>query len=128
MRFAFSRGTTVSLVCCLLAVAPIVAPIAGCFRPHLTQPVEIKVFDAITGEHVAGASVVHGAPTGKFERSLRENATADAAGVATIDSLRFVTQSRTDTIEDRHNAHDAEKGKVPSMIPEAPNLICRIWK
>ena len=94
MRIELSRGTTARLVVHLIAVAtivaPIVAPIAGCFRPHLTQPVEIEVFDAITGEAVAGASVVHGAPTGKFEPSLHEDATADAAGVATIDSLRLV--------------------------------------
>lgn len=94
MRIHCSNGTTARLVARLLAVAtivaPIVAPMAGCFRPHLTQPVEIEVFDAITGEAVAGASVVHGAPTGKFEPSLHEDATADAAGVATIDSLRLV--------------------------------------
>ena len=120
MRFEFLRGTTASLVCCLLAVAPIVAPIAGCFRPHLTQSVEIEVFDAITSEPVAGASVVHGAPTGKFESTLQEDATADAAGVATIDSLRLVDDAwwqlaRSDALHAQHGPY--YNGTGWSQIP-----------
>ena len=74
---------------CLLAALSL----AGCFRPHFTQPVEIEVFDAITREPVAGARIDHGAPTGKFQATIQESATADAAGVATIASIRLVDDS-----------------------------------
>ena len=97
-------------------------PLAACFRPHLLQPVEIEVFDAITREPVAGAQIDHGAPTGKFEASIQESATTDAAGVATIASIRLVDDSWWQIA--RSDARDAPRGPYYagegwSQIPRA---------
>ncbi len=74
----------------IAAAALVTTALGGCFRPHVTQKVEIEVFDAISGEPVAGACVMHGAPTDKFTAVLFEEATTDARGVATIESIRLV--------------------------------------
>lgn len=72
-----------------LGAAIVLASLAGCIRPHITEPVEIEVYDAFSREPVAGASIQHGVPTGVLERELREHATTDASGVARIDSIRL---------------------------------------
>ncbi len=74
----------------IAGVALGIASIEGCVRPNVKQTVEIEVFDAISGEPVAGACIVHGAPTEKFTAVLFERATADARGVAKIESIRLV--------------------------------------
>ncbi|MEY2794615.1 MAG: hypothetical protein RIR10_331 [Planctomycetota bacterium] len=65
--------------------------LGGCLpRLHGKHPVEIEVFDALTLEPVAGAEITNGAPTDKFQPTLREHATTDANGRATIRSIRLV--------------------------------------
>lgn len=84
--FAFTRSLTRSV-----AFGFALALLGGCLpRMHVTHPVEIEVFDALTLEPVSGAEIRHGAPTDKFQPTLSEHATTDAHGSATIRSIRLV--------------------------------------
>ena len=96
--------------CVALAFIALTPTLTGCFRPHLTHPIEIEVFDAISLEPVAGAEITHGAATGKFERSLRERATTDASGLAKMESIRMVNDAWWQL--SRSDARDAQCGPL----------------
>lgn len=72
----------------------ILPALTGCFsRLHVTQPIEVEVFDALSGEPIVGGTVSQGAPVGFFERSLHEEAVTDANGVAHLRVIRLVDDS-----------------------------------
>ena len=67
----------------LLALCRLAAlPLACCFRPQFTQPVQIEVFKSITREPVAGARIDHGAPTGKFQATIRASLSRSSSHAA----------------------------------------------